>query len=129
MITDPESPTSPRRGGLADRGSALISPTTLPNISTGKVIDTQTPSKTANNGFAFASNPNSTLSGVANQAQLARMTTTGTAFYDKHKQDAQAERLIHSVNAVTDLLKANTELRNNMERVERDLEQKDAENI
>ena len=67
MITDPESPTSPKRGGLGDR-SALISPTTLPNISTGKVIDTQTPSKTANNGFAFASNPNSTLSGVANQA-------------------------------------------------------------
>ena len=94
----------------------------MPNISTGKVVDTLTPSKTANNGFAFSSNPNSTLSGVANQAQLARMTATGTAFYDKNKQDAQAERLIHSVNAVTDLLKANTELRDNMERVERDLE-------
>ena len=33
------------------------------------------------------------------------------------------------MNAVTDLLKANTELRDNMERVERDLESKDAENI
>ena len=59
----------------------------------------------------------------------ARMAATGTAFYDKQKQDAQAERLIHSVNAVTDLLKANTELRDNMERVERELESKDAENI
>ena len=64
MITDPESPTSPRRGH--ERGSNLVSPTTLPNISTSKVVDTQTPSKTANNGFAFATNPNSTLSGVAN---------------------------------------------------------------
>ena len=87
MITDPESPTSPKQRGLADRGG-LLSPTTLPNISTGKVVDTLTPSKTANNGFAFSSNPNSTLSGVANQAQLARMTATGTAFYDKNKQDA-----------------------------------------
>lgn len=39
------------------------------------------------------------------------MTATGQGFYDKAKQDAQAERLIHSVNAVTELLKANTELR------------------
>jgi len=30
---------------------------------------------------------------------------------DKEKQDAAAERLIHSVNAVTELLKANTELK------------------
>ena len=67
MITDPESPTSPKLRSLADRGS-LLSPTTLPNIQTGKVVDTLTPSKTANNGFAFSSNPNSTLSGVANQA-------------------------------------------------------------
>ena len=62
-------------------------------------------------------------------SNAARMAATGTAFYDKQKQDAQAERLIHSVNAVTDLLRANTELRDNMEKVERDLEHKDGENI
>jgi hypothetical protein len=39
------------------------------------------------------------------------MATTGSAFFDKQKNDAQAERLIHSVNAVTELLKANTLLR------------------
>jgi len=37
--------------------------------------------------------------------------------------------LIHSVNAVTDLLKANTSLRDQVEQVQRDLEEKDAENI
>jgi len=36
---------------------------------------------------------------------------------DKEKQDAAAERLIHSVNAVTDLLKANTELRDTIEKL------------
>ena len=41
--------------------------------------------------------------------------------------DAAAERLIHSVNAVTDLLKANTSLRDNIERMQRDLDDKDAE--
>lgn len=53
-----------------------------------------------------------------------------TNFYfkqDKKKMDAAAERLIHSVNAVTDLLKANTNLRTNIEAVQRDLEEKDAE--
>lgn len=53
-----------------------------------------------------------------------------TNFYfkqDKQKMDAAAERLIHSVNAVTDLLKANTNLRTNIETVQRDLEEKDAE--
>ena len=67
------------------------------------------------------------MGGAQNQ-QIARMAATGTAFYDKQKQDAQAERLIHSVNAVTELLKANTELRDNNEKVERDLDNKDAEN-
>lgn len=55
---------------------------------------------------------------------------TMTNFYfqqDKQKMDAAAERLIHSVNAVTDLLKANTNLRDNIERIQRDLEEKDAE--
>jgi hypothetical protein len=47
--------------------------------------------------------------------------------YEKYK-DAQAERLIHSVNAVTELLKANTELRDQMESVEHELEAKEAEN-
>lgn len=56
------------------------------------------------------------------------MAATGTQFHDKQKADAQAERLIHSVNAVTELLKANTELRENVEKVERDLDNKDAEN-
>ena len=41
--------------------------------------------------------------------------------------DAAAERLIHSVNAVTDLLKANTNLRENIEKIQRDLEEKDAD--
>lgn len=53
-----------------------------------------------------------------------------TNFYfkqDKDKMDAAAERLIHSVNAVTDLLKANTKLRDNIEKVQRDLEDKDCE--
>ena len=55
---------------------------------------------------------------------------TQSNFYykqDKDKVDAAAERLIHSVNAVTDLLKANTKLRDNIEKVQRDLEEKDAE--
>lgn len=53
-----------------------------------------------------------------------------TNFYfkqDKDKMDAAAERLIHSVNAVTDLLKANTKLRDNIERVQRELEEKDGD--
>lgn len=55
---------------------------------------------------------------------------TGSNFYyaqDKQKMDAAAERLIHSVNAVTDLLKANAKLRDNTERVQRELEDRDAE--
>jgi hypothetical protein len=57
-------------------------------------------------------------------------TGTMTNFYfkqDKEKMDAAAERLIHSVNAVTDLLKANTKLREKIEKIQRDLEEKDAE--
>jgi hypothetical protein len=53
-----------------------------------------------------------------------------TNFYfkqDKDKMDAAAERLIHSVNAVTDLLKANTKLRENIEKVQRELDEKDAD--
>lgn len=46
---------------------------------------------------------------------------------EKEKADAAAEWLIHSVNAVTELLKANTELRDNMEKQNRSVEQKDAE--
>ena len=41
---------------------------------------------------------------------------------EKEKMDAAAERLIHSVNAVTDLLKANTKLRENIEKVQRELD-------
>ena len=76
----------------------------------------------------MAANPQSTLMAGGQNSQLARMAATGTAFYDKQKSDAQAERLIHSVNAVTELLKANTELRDNNEKVERELDNKDAEN-
>ena len=46
-------------------------------------------------------------------------TTNGNFLQEKKKHEAQAERLIHSVNAVTDLLRANTELRDNMERLTR----------
>lgn len=60
----------------------------------------------------------------------SRGTMTNFHFkQDKQKMDAAAERLIHSVNAVTDLLKANTNLRDNIERVQRDLEEKDAESF
>ena len=41
--------------------------------------------------------------------------------------DAASERLIHSVNAVTDLLKANTELRDTIEKMRRQKEDSDAE--
>ena len=67
------------------------------------------------------------MAGAQNQ-NLARMAATGTAFYDKQKADAQAERLIDSVNAVTELLKANTELRECNEKVERELDNKEVEN-
>ena len=86
------------------------------------------PSKSAQNGFFLPGvNPGSTLMAGQNQ-NIQRMAATGTAFYEKAKSDAQAERLIHSVNAVTELLKANTLLRENIEKVERDLDNKDAEN-
>ena len=48
---------------------------------------------------------------------------------DKEKQDAAAERLIHSVNAVTDLLKANTELRDQIEKLKYSKEDVDSENF
>jgi hypothetical protein len=38
-------------------------------------------------------------------------------YKDKDKHDAAADRLIHSVNAVTELLKANTELRDTIEKM------------
>ncbi len=43
---------------------------------------------------------------------------TGVDFHQKTQ--AQAQRLIQSVNAVTDLLKANTELRDTNEKLVRD---------
>lgn len=70
--------------------------------------------------------PNKTFNTYNSGFQKGTMTN----FYfkqDKQKMDAAAERLIHSVNAVTDLLKANTNLRTNIETVQRDLEEKDAE--
>jgi len=61
-------------------------------------------------------------------ASGARGTMTNFYFkQDKDKMDAAAERLIHSVNAVTDLLKANTKLRDNIEKVQRELEEKDGD--
>ena len=47
---------------------------------------------------------------------------------EKQKNEAQAERLIHSVNAVTDLLRANTELRDNLEKLQGGFDDKDGEN-
>ena len=65
---------------------------------------------------------NSTISGDA------RGTMTNFYFQqDKAKMEAAAERLIHSVNAVTNLLKANTELRDNIERLQKEVDDKDAE--
>lgn len=46
---------------------------------------------------------------------------------DKEKQDAAAERLIHSVNAVTALLKANTELRDTIEKLKAHKENQEGE--
>ena len=57
-----------------------------------------------------------------------KMGMTGSNFMDKAKQEAQAERLIHSVNAVTELLKANTDLREKNEKVGTDLDETTAEN-
>lgn len=74
--------------------------------------------------------PSKTFFSGSNAQGSALGRGTMTNFYfkqDKDKMDAAAERLIHSVNAVTDLLKANTKLRDNIERVQRDLEEKDAE--
>lgn len=42
-------------------------------------------------------------------------TSAGPDFFKK--SEAQAERLIHSVNAVTELLKANSDLREAYEKV------------
>ena len=96
----------------------------LPNISGNQ--RSISPNKTVQNGFLLPGvNPGSTL--LANQ-QLGRMAATGTAFYEKQKTEAQAERLIASVNAVTELLKANTELREKVDTVDRDLDNKEAEN-
>ena len=55
---------------------------------------------------------------------------TQTNFFirqEKEKMDAASERLIHSVNAVTELLKANTELRDNIEKLTRSHEDKDSD--
>ena len=88
-------------------------------------MGSRSPSKlnqTAQNTFFSQNKPNQTLTNGQVIGQLARMATTGTTFFDKQKQDAQAERLIHSVNAVTELLKANTQLRDQIEKTERDLD-------
>ena len=72
--------------------------------------------------------PNRTSYSPNKTFQSGKQTMTNFNFkQDKDKMDAAAERLIHSVNAVTDLLKANTKLRDNIEKVQRDLEEKDAE--
>lgn len=118
------SPTSPKANRLAQLS-------TLPVIRQGandsNLLGPTSPSKTAQNGFLqHGVNPQSTL--LTNHT-LGRMAATGTAFYDKQKSEAQAERLIHSVNAVTELLKANTELREQNDKIERDLDNKEAENI
>ena len=80
----------------------------------------------ANNQMRRSFSPNKTFQ--TNGSGFGKGTMTNFYFQqDKQKQDAAAERLIHSVNAVTDLLKANTNLRTNIEVVQRDLEEKEAE--
>jgi predicted nucleic acid-binding Zn-ribbon protein len=56
-----------------------------------------------------------------------RMTKGSFYRQDKTKADAAADRLIHSVNAITDLLKTNTQLRDTLEKQNRALEDKEAE--
>ena len=71
-----------------------------------------------------------TKTGMSGKGAFGNTTMNNFNFrQDKEKQEAAAERLIHSVNAVTDLLKANTKLRENIEKVQRDLEDRDAESI
>ena len=96
----------------------------------GGIADLQSPITIGDNGqpespMRRSFSPSKTMfSGSAG----ARGTMTNFYFkQDKDKMDAAAERLIHSVNAVTDLLKANTKLRDNIEKVQRELEEKDAD--
>ena len=59
-----------------------------------------------------------TKTGMSGNDKFGTTTMNNFNFrQDKEKQEAAAERLIHSVNAVTDLLKANTKLRENVEKV------------
>lgn len=72
-----------------------------------------------------AKGPGNAPVGTASNSKRTQMN-----FYlqqDKQKMDAAAERLIHSVNAVTDLLKANTELRDTIEKMRRAKEDSDSE--
>lgn len=53
------------------------------------------------------------------QSQFSSGKKTLSNFFiksDKEKKDEAQDRLIHSVNAVTELLKANTELRDTLEK-------------
>jgi hypothetical protein len=57
------------------------------------------------------------------------MQQTLANFDDSKKNNlTQAERLVSSVNAVTELLRANTLLRDNLEKAEFNYEEKDSEN-
>lgn len=96
----------------------------LPNITKGEENDDSELNPTTGSPLRRSFSPNKTF--FSGQTKTGTMTN----FYfkqDKEKMDAAAERLIHSVNAVTDLLKANTKLRENIEKVQRDLEDKDAD--
>lgn len=77
--------------------------------------------------------PNKTVPmNLANSTISGDPRGTMTNFYfqqDKDKMDAAAERLVHSVNAVTNLLKANTELRDNIERLQKLVDDKDTESF
>lgn len=92
--------------------------------SPATVNDSQQPGSPMRRSFS----PDKTFFSYA--GSQARGTMSNFNFkQDKDKMDAAAERLIHSVNAVTDLLKANTKLRDNIEKVQRELEDKDGESF
>eukprot|EP00347_Sterkiella_histriomuscorum_P001469 403371916 len=101
----------------------------------GGVRQTISPSKSAQNYQQINSNSqqqssNSALSNQQQQLNSKRQTQMNFFIQkDKEKQDAAAERLIHSVNAVTDLLKANTELRETIEKLKNQKEEVDGENF
>ena len=76
-------------------------------------------SSTARDGMTGPTSPTGANGAAGPSASVMTSmmkTSNGNFLQEKKKHEAQAERLIHSVNAVTDLLRANTELRDNLEK-------------